>query len=367
MARVIFNGTPGDAWTNDTGKVQFQFLVSWLRSCGICIQYDHAIGPYWGIPMHRHCRCKQTPIAPGATAEPFVDFRALIGALDPRQQVMVVGKANLILINKNIVTWEDVVTRSRIRDLREVVSMRKLTLPELTGAGVSRGVAERAYATVHTPAHELAEATRKELVAKLRGAGETPEQIKRKVGEGLAARVKVAAIPPPPALPAAPPPAPAPKPRPRPAPRPAPAPGPLDYRDLPVTFTPSQSAKNQSMRTLVIDVARLSEAWEKDARFFVPPGAEAKPGTRAGVEEFLAKAERLGIPVEQSKVTLDVNGDVGFLDGRHRFSVLRDRGVFNLPVSVYRTDYSRLAKAFGWIDEKVRRVLGIKPPERRAP
>lgn len=195
MARVIFNGQAGDEWQNDTGKVQYQLLVSWHNSCGQCIQFDHAIGPYWGIPLHRGCRCRQKAIAPGARAAPFVDFMSKIDGLDVKQQGVVVGRSNLLLIQKGIVTWEDVVTPTRIRDLREVVARQKLTVPVLTRAGVRKDIAERAFATVHTPAHELAERTRAELVAKLRGAGLTDAQIQQAAGERLARRVTIGSGP----------------------------------------------------------------------------------------------------------------------------------------------------------------------------
>ena len=78
MARVEFNGEPGTVWTNQTEKVQYQLIVNWHNSCGLCIQYDHAIGPLWPTPFHHGCRSRQRIIFPGKSAEPFVDFRAKI-------------------------------------------------------------------------------------------------------------------------------------------------------------------------------------------------------------------------------------------------------------------------------------------------
>lgn len=191
MARVIFNGEPGDQWENDTGRIQFQLLVQWHNTCGLCAQYDHAIGPSWPIPFHRGCRCLQVPVAPGATAQPFVDFRDEIRALDPAQQARVVGKANWQLIESGKVAWDDVVTKARVRDLREVVATNKLTVKDMTGVGVKSSTANEAYASVHTPAHELAAKQRAELVAKLKAKGVTEKQVAKAVGQRLANRVSI--------------------------------------------------------------------------------------------------------------------------------------------------------------------------------
>jgi hypothetical protein len=191
MARVNIGGEPGDTYTNDTGKVLYQFFADWVRTCGICAQYDSMIGSSWPIPIHRLCRCRQVAIWPGKTSRPFTDFREKIANLDPGQRAKVVGVANLQLIDAGVVKWEDVVTGQRVRDLREVVASKKLTVDRMTGAGVTRSVAERAYATVNTPAHELADQQRKELLQKVLDKGVTKEQLKQALGQRLAARVGI--------------------------------------------------------------------------------------------------------------------------------------------------------------------------------
>lgn len=194
-ARKIYTGEPGDTWLNETGTVQFQLIVNWHNSCGLCCQYDHQIGPSWPLPYHRGCKCKQILIAPGQHSQPFVDFMEKIQDLDHVQQSRVVGRANLTLIERGVVDWSDVVTRTRVRDFREVVALKSLTTDQLLKAGVNRRVAKEAHASVNTPVHELAAQQRQELLTRLEATGLSRAQIKQALAERLAARVGIKAGP----------------------------------------------------------------------------------------------------------------------------------------------------------------------------
>lgn len=195
MPRIIFNGEEGDVFTNETGKVLYQFHASLENTCGTCLQYHLAVGPWWPIPIHRQCRCKQTLVAPGATAEPFVDFREILADLPPDQQAKAVGASKYKLLEAGVVEWEDVVTGQRVRTLREVVSREKLSVKRMVSAGVQEHIAEDAYASVNTPDHKLAAAHRKLLVERLETAGLSRSQINARVAAGLAERVTVRPIP----------------------------------------------------------------------------------------------------------------------------------------------------------------------------
>lgn len=204
-------GTPGTRYRNDTGRFLYQLVVSWINSCGQCIQYDHKLAKFWAIPLHPGCRCKQVLVKPGELAEPFVDFREEVRKLDEKERTRVVGKANLQLIEAGIVGWDDVVTPSRIRDFRDVVLLQDLDAKDLKRAGVSPGVAARAL--------QYASAAR----AELRGASAGPvaAEARAKVAARIASRVGVRSLPPrpkPPPTPAGPaPPAPPARPVPPPA------------------------------------------------------------------------------------------------------------------------------------------------------
>ena len=194
--RIVWNGEAGDVWTNPTDKVKYQFIASLVNTCGVCLQYHMAIGAWWPIPMHYGCRCRQQPVMPGGPApNPFVDFREILDHLPHDQQVAAIGAANYRLLKTGTVKWEDIVTRSRVRDLREVVSIKKLSVETMTKAGVRPAIAERAHASVHTPEHELVERKRKELTEKIKGAGLSQEQLVNELSRRLAGRVGIAAGP----------------------------------------------------------------------------------------------------------------------------------------------------------------------------
>jgi hypothetical protein len=189
MPKVIFNGEEGDAFTNETGKVLYQFHASLSNTCGVCLSYHLAISSYWPIPIHRNCACHQTFIAPGATAEPWVDYRKILDEMSPAQQREAIGASNYKLLTEGVVKWDDIVTNTRVRSLREVVAREKLTIPDLKSVGVRDDVAKAAWSSVHTTGHEAAAAHRKILVENLTKAGVSPQQIKQGFSRGIAARV----------------------------------------------------------------------------------------------------------------------------------------------------------------------------------
>jgi len=78
-----------------------------------------------------------------------------------------------------------------------------------------------------------------------------------------------------------------------------------------------------------VDPQRLDQDWQKDAGYYLPPG-EDKSGRAADFRRFLAKEKA----VEASRVVLGDDGEISFVDGRHRFSVLRDDGASRVAVMV---------------------------------
>jgi len=188
--KVILNGDAGDAWHNETEKPHYQFFVSGANTCGVCYQYNHAVSPSsWPIPIHRGCICYQLVVAVGAKAKPWVDFAAEVAALDPKQQAAVAGASNYKLITAGVVQWSDVVTKYRVRDFREVVAIKNLEVKALVRAGVRPTIAEKAFASVHTPIHELVAQQRSQLLSNLNAAGISRDQVRQIVAGGLAARV----------------------------------------------------------------------------------------------------------------------------------------------------------------------------------
>ena len=196
----------GDAERIRECQLRFPGKVTTAKVVGIdCFHYS---GPVYDVQtastlyiiesgvVSSNCNCRQTPVMPGESApEPFTDFRAKVDALDEHQRAEVVGVGNYRLIKAGLVAWEDVVSPYRVRDLREVVAVRKLTEAQMIKAGVAPAVARQAYAAVHTPAHQLAEQQRQQLIANLKGAGLAPSQITALAARGIARRVVIASGP----------------------------------------------------------------------------------------------------------------------------------------------------------------------------
>ena len=111
------------------------------------------------------------------------------------EQVAAIGAANYKLLRDGQAEWHDIVTPMRVRDLREVVAIKKLSVQDMLDAGIKPQIAERAHASVHTPEHELIEQHRRELMDKVRQAGLSQDELTRQIAMRLGERVTVAAGP----------------------------------------------------------------------------------------------------------------------------------------------------------------------------
>ncbi len=191
---TIIDGTPGTKFVNKTERVLYQFHCSFVNTCGLCLSMDSKIGPPWGIPIHWNCRCRQTVVAPGGTAsEPFIDYRAVLDKMAPDQQQAAIGTSAYKLLKAGVVEWKEIVTPSRVRTLREIVSRRKLSVDAMTKAGVSPRIAAQAHATVNTAEHLAVEAQRKALIDKLSKAGIAPKALSEELARRIARRVTIGA------------------------------------------------------------------------------------------------------------------------------------------------------------------------------
>lgn len=132
---------------------------------------------------------------PGMEADPFVDYREKIRTVSRDQQANIMGRSNLAMVESGLVKWDDVVTPTRIRDLREVVSRKKLTVNQMVASGVKRGRAEEAFNSVSTNTHTAKEARRQELVKKILAKGFTRQQILDAAGRSIGSRISTTPIP----------------------------------------------------------------------------------------------------------------------------------------------------------------------------
>ncbi len=94
----------------------------------------------------------------------------------------------------------------------------------------------------------------------------------------------------------------------------------------------------------MIDPDKLNAAWKGDE--FLPTHGEGKSevkGRREGVKSFI----KTGKPIQASRLTLGPKGEPSFIDGRHRFAVLRDLGAMHVAVTVPKSQAAEILKRFG--------------------
>lgn len=347
MALKIYAGQPGETWTNDTDKVQWQFVADLVHTCGLCLQFHRHVGPYWPIPLHRSCRCQNVMVAVGAEAHPFVDFREVIRDLSPAQRVRVVGASSLKLIESGVVQWDDVVTWGRIRTLAEVVGRSKLSIKDLTRGGLSPARARLAYGSAHSEEADNAKRSAKAVADLLRAQGLTTEQIAKATGHIVASRVGIKAGPSGPQSVGKPPGRPPFTPL-------APAMLAIPLRAKPPRQpyeTPAARAVEfvtprdlgDEYRVVTIDTSKFMPIYSQDEAFVGPQGKGGIAGRYEGFGRFFAT----GKPIEMPHIWMDEKGLTGFVNGRHRFSWLTDHGFTKIPVIVDRAKAAAVKRAFG--------------------
>lgn len=351
-------GNPGDSWVNDSGKVVYQFVASLINTCGACLQYHLAIGPWWPIPLHRGCNCNQVALMPGDSSQPFADFRQILEDLSPAEQEAAVGKSAWKLIEEGVVKFEDVVSPTHVLTLQEVVAEQGLTVEQMTEAGVKPWIAENAFDAANTPLSILNEQRRQALLESIRGAGMSDEQIRELVGRAITERIGLSGpsgdiVMPPPTTDLPPdlllllerydiPPSW--------RPQPGLSPKDLAEKQAGVEFVPNAIAEdNPDYVTITIDVGKVEKDWSKSDLYVGPGGSGTASGTGRydDFEQFLADARESGQSIEQPRAGLDADGMINLSDGRNRFAVFRDEGQKLLPISVPRDEAEAILAKYG--------------------
>ncbi len=125
-----------------------------------------------------------------------------------------------------------------------------------------------------------------------------------------------------------------------------------DKRTPPVIKSPSAVDQVQ----VRINTSAFDEGFKRDGAYYVGQGGKSESGVSGryrGFEEYL----KTGKPIEMPQVHVDDNGVVSFTDGRHRYAVMRDRG---LPVEVTMDQESaRNAVKFGYASDRGSAKLGV--------
>ena len=114
-----------------------------------------------------------------------------------------------------------------------------------------------------------------------------------------------------------------------------------------IEFVTHPNAQNDEVLVRV-DPAKLDPAWQANRPFYIPPGGGGAeiPGRRPDFERFLGT----GKPIESPRVSLNPDGSLEFIDGRHRFSVLRDDGANRIGVMVPADQAEAFRRQFGAVN-----------------
>lgn len=95
-----------------------------------------------------------------------------------------------------------------------------------------------------------------------------------------------------------------------------------------------------------IDVAKLDRVWRHSSGYVGVAGTGRDDVTRRRYVKFGKWILRRTQPIHMPHLGF-VAGEVGFVNGRHRFAWLRDHGVSALPVTTHPENTGRLRREFG--------------------
>lgn len=88
---------------------------------------------------------------------------------------------------------------------------------------------------------------------------------------------------------------------------------------------------DEKLKIVNIDVKKFDKSWSQDRGVYIGPNGQGSIGDRsAGVMEYYETDK----PIDASEVDILPNGRVAFIDGRHRFAVLRDMGAEVIPMAM---------------------------------
>jgi len=105
-------------------------------------------------------------------------------------------------------------------------------------------------------------------------------------------------------------------------------------QNINLTFVMDKQSKISGYNLVNIDVKKFDNLWKQDKDFYIGPN-----GTGAAITKPINRYERFktflkdGEPIEAPVAAINLYG-VGFVNGRHRFAVLRDMGVKTIPLTL---------------------------------
>ena len=95
--------------------------------------------------------------------------------------------------------------------------------------------------------------------------------------------------------------------------------------------------------TVNVDSNKVDTYWKKDKSMYV--GVNGIGGVKSRYSDF-KKFLNVGERIEQSILGIDRKGLPSFVNGRHRFAVLRDIGMKKIPVSVHKDQVKQITELF---------------------
>jgi hypothetical protein len=102
---------------------------------------------------------------------------------------------------------------------------------------------------------------------------------------------------------------------------------------------------HEKLMLVNIDVEKFDPAWARDKGLYIGPnGQGAIEGRAVSVMEYY----ETGKPIDASEVDVERDGSVVFIDGRHRYAVLRDMGAKTIPMAMT-SESARNAKKAGFV------------------
>lgn len=121
----------------------------------------------------------------------------------------------------------------------------------------------------------------------------------------------------------------------------------VDLTDIDVEVNrPTGSDYNQ---LVYVNTPAFDRAWqdEEPRGFYIGKGgSNGIPGRYERFDKFIHATQTM----TASEVHVDIDGRVGFLNGRHRYAWLRDNGALKIPIAMNR-DSVKNAKRFGYLAE----------------
>jgi hypothetical protein len=98
--------------------------------------------------------------------------------------------------------------------------------------------------------------------------------------------------------------------------------------------------------TVWVDVGKLDAAWwQARPNYYVRRGntLHVKPGSYENAGKRITSGYEIGMSI----LGLGVDGQITFIDGRHRFAWVRDHGILAIPILVEEREVSFFGERYG--------------------